>query len=330
MGRPKKIKELTEEQKKEAIMCQSSDTSLHVPVEPTKEQKEKKQRLLKLINEVNRDHKKIVIRTANEEPNKTRAPFGIKEVDDFCGGGIHGNFIIIWGSESVGKSSLCLYQVAEAQKQGKLCAYLDLEHAFDKNRAKLLGVNLDDLFLAEDLDTAEQAMDLVIRLAKDKAVDLIIVDSIQAMTPKGENENKSGKERSMEEDEIALLAKKMGKFLRRTATPIYQSQIAVTLVGQSRTGGIGGFATHEELTGGRATKHYSLLTLFMRKGQGVDAPTEKVDSGELDDKDKPIKITKKVGFDSVIVIQKTKVESKPELSELHLPFYFNSAFTKKT
>jgi recombination protein RecA len=219
-------------------------------------------------------------------------------------------------------------QIAEAQRRNKLCAYVDLEHSFDKTRALLFGVNLEELLLIENCNSAEDAMDIVIKLSKEKVVDLVIIDSIQAMSPKEENESKKGKERPMEDNEIAALAKKMDKFLRRTSTPIYKAKLGVTLVGQARTGGIGSFATHEELSGGRAQKHWSLMTLFLRTGTAADAPTEKIDTGEVDDKGKAIKVDMKVGFDCVIKIQKTKTNSKPQGSEIHIPFYFKSGFYK--
>jgi len=344
-GRKKKLSSILEESRKEDNIKEESksltkaEIALKIvkeadrpelfPEELTKEQKEKREKLHKIINEINREYKSIIIKFAKDEPEKERLPFGIKEIDELTGsGGVAGNFIIIWGSEGVGKSSLCYYQVAEAQKKNKICAYLDLEHAFSKERASLFGVDLNTLLLIEEINTAEEAMDIVIKLVKENVVDMIIVDSIQAFSPKSEQESKGGKERSMEENDIAILAKKMGKFIRRTATPIYKSKIGITLVGQARVGGIGSFVTHEELTGGRASKHFSLLTLFIRKGNSADAPTERIETGETDENNKPIKITKKVGFDCVIQIQKTKIKSKPELSELHIPFYFEKGFLK--
>jgi recombination protein RecA len=288
---------------------------------------EKKSRLNALMAEKNREYKGIVLKYAKDEPDKERYPFGIKQIDELTGnGGVGGNFIIVWGGEGVGKSTLALNQVATAQKNNKICAYVDIEHSFDKERALLFGVKLDELVLMEDINCAEEAMDVIISLAKEQVVDLIIVDSIQAMSPKAENEGKSGKNRGMEEDEMALLAKKMGKFLRRCSTPIYKAKIAVTMIGQSRTGGIGSFVTHEELTGGRASKHYSLLTLFLHKGVSAEAPTEKVTLKELDEDGKPIKITRKIGFECVLQIQKTKVRSQPELTNLRLPYYFDKGF----
>jgi len=288
----------------------------------TKEQIEKKERLNNVLREINKNNGKDTVKFAKDEPIKEKIPTGLESIDNFTGGGIcvRGNISIVYGGEGVGKSSLVYYTIAQAQKQGLTCAYFDLEHGFNKERASLLGVNLESLVVVEAVDSAEQAMDFVITMAKEKVVDFCAIDSVQAFSCKAENESKAGKERKMEEDEIALLAKKMGKFCRRVGTPIYRGQVALLLVGQSRTGGIGGFATHEELTGGRAQKFWSLLTLFIRKGQSVDAPVEKIEvNGE--------KKTVKIGFDCVIKIEKTKVSgSKTEQSEIHIPYYFKTGY----
>lgn len=340
-GRPKKVKNipLSEESKKliekgledaKEGKIERIDISKEIPI-ISKEQKEKKQRLLKLINEVNREHKSIVLKFAKDEPIKTKIPSDIVEIDEFTGGGIiSGNVSIIYGSEGCGKSTLAYNFVAGAQRRGKLCAYYDLEHMFDQTRAKTMGVDVEELLISEEFDTAEEAMDSIIDLSRKQVIDCIVVDSVQAFSPKAEQEGKGGKERKMEEDEIAVLAKKMGKFLRRVGTPIYKGKIALLLIGQARTGGLGSFMTHEELTGGRAQKFWSLLTMYARKGQNADAPTEKVDSGEVDENDKPIKITRRVGFDAVLKIEKTKTNSKPEGSELHIPYYYSSGFVKNS
>jgi recombination protein RecA len=298
-------------------------------IEYTKEQEEKRERLHKLMNETNREFKSVVLKFAKDEPVKTKIPFGLTELDAFTGGGIiSGNVSIIYGSEGSGKSTLAYNLVASAQKEGKLCAYYDLEHMFDSTRAIKMGVNIDNLLLSEEFDTAEEAMDSIISLSRAKAIDLIVIDSVQALSTKEEQESKGGKERKMEENEIASLAKKMGKFLRKVGTPLYKGKVALLLIGQARTGGLGSFITHEELTGGRAQKFWSLLTLYIRKGQNADAPTQKVELEELDENGKKIKITKRIGFDAVIKVEKTKTNSEPEGSDIHLPFYFSSGFIK--
>ena len=332
-GRPRKNKEipLSEESRKlidkglqEAKEGKIEKVDLEKELIPiTKEQKEKKEKLNTVLRDINKQYNDpTMMKFASEEPPKESLPLGIKAIDEFLGGGaVIGNFIVIYGSEGVGKSTLAYNQVAEAQRNGKICAYIDLEHTIDKTRLNQFDVNLDSLVLVENVETAEQAMDITIKLAKEKVVDLIIIDSIQAMSPHDEQfEGKGEKERSMQADEMALLARKMGKFLRRTAPFIYKGKVAVLLIGQVRTGGLGSFITHETLTGGHGIKHWSMLTVFMRKGQGADAPTEKYEENGK-------KKERRIGFDTVLKIDKTKKSnSKPELSELHIPFYFDVGF----
>lgn len=292
--------------------------------ELTPEQKERKDKLKLIMNDINKNYSdKNMIKFAVNEPPKESIEFGLNEIDEFLGGGaVIGNFIVIYGSEGVGKSTLAYNQIAEAQKQGKIAAYIDLEHGFTIERAIQFGINVEDLVLIENCGTAEAAMDISIKLAKERVVDLIILDSIQAMSPKAEQvQGKGEKIRSMEQEEMALLARKMGKFLRRVAPFIYKGKVAYMLIGQVRTEGLGSFVTREGLTGGHGLKHWSMLTVYLRKGQGVDAPTVK-----YKDDDGKAK-SKKIGFDCVLKIVKTKKNnSQKELSQLHIPFYFDRGF----
>ena len=289
----------------------------------TKEQKARREKLNETLLGINKKYNDPnMVKFADKEPPKESIPFNNKDLDNFLGGGgVYGNYVIYWGTEGVGKTTLGLLQVAETQRQRKIACYIDLEHTLDLERAKQFGVNSEELVLVENASTAEQAMDIVIELATKKVVDLIIVDSIQAMTPKEENvEGKAENLRPMEAMEIAALAKKMGKFLRRTAGAIYKGKCAVILIGQARTGGIGTFIVKDELTGGRAIKFWSMQTAYLRKGQGADAPVESyTEEGK--------KKERRVGFDCVIKIEKTKKgNSKPELSELHIPYFFKTGF----
>jgi recombination protein RecA len=290
---------------------------------------DKRKKLELIMKEINRDMKEVVLKYASEEPDKVKIPFGVETIDEFVGGGaLCGNYIIVYGGEGVGKTTLILKQIASAQKEGKICCYIDLEHGFNKERATALGVNLSELVLIEDINNAEEAMNITVKLAREKVVDYIAIDSIQAMSPTQEQFTKKGKEKGLEDDEMALLARKMGKFTRICATPIYQANIALVLIGQIRTEGLGTFITKSGLTGGHAIKHWSQLTIYMRKGQGADAPTEEIETGKVDKKGKPKKELIRIGFDCVLTIQKTKTNSKPENSSLHIPFYFSSGFDK--
>lgn len=321
MGRPKK------KQVEEVLVEQAETTKVEEPkVVESKLDPKKKAVLMKLMNEVNTSFDdKDMLKFAINEPHKESIPYGIPDLDKFAGNGsVKGNVTITWGGEGCGKTTLAYYQIAETQKAGGIACLIDMEHSFDGERAKTFGVNLDELILIENCTHSEQAMNIVIKLAKEKVVDLIVLDSIQAMSSKAEQETKKGVERSMEEDEIAVLAKKMGKFLSRIAGFIYKGKTALLLIGQVRTGGIGTFITKDTLTGGRALGHWSVQTLYLRKGQGADAPTEKVMNEETGKKE-----DKKIGFDMVIKVEKTKKSgSQPELSEIHLPFLFKNGLNE--
>ena len=285
--------------------------------------------LQNIMRDINKKIGPNAIKFAKDELIKDRLLFGIEDIDKFTGGTVRGNFSIVWGGDSVGKSTLAYTQIATNQKLGIKCAYFDLEHSFNPKRAELLGIDLEDLVLIEDITTAEQAMDILINLAKAKVIDYAVIDSIQAMSPKGQQETKQGAAKSVEDDNIALLARKMGQFLVMSKDSVYAANIGVLLIGQVRTGGIGTFVTNSTLSGGHALKHYSMLTIFMRKGQGVDAPIEKYKEYFEDEKGKQHHITKEraVGFDAVFKIEKKKVDNcQPEGSQLHIPFYFDTGF----
>jgi len=254
---------------------------------------------------------------------------GIKRIDEFNGGGMkRGTFSILYGGYSVGKSTLVLQQIADAQKQGLICAYIDLEHTFEKPRAKQLGVNLEELVLAEKCSNAEQALEIIRALCKEKAVDYFAIDSVQAMSPLNEQENK-GKERQLVEKEIAELARTLSKFFRVVAPDVFNAKASVVLIGQIRIHGIGTFFTRAGLTGGEALKHWANQMMFMRQGQGADAPVNQFKRYFLDPDGKLRYKTekKKIGFDTVLKLEKTKSsESMPEGSDIHIPFVFEKGF----
>ena len=301
MGRPKKDVEVEKKENKEELS--------------------KQERLKLVMREICKDAKCNVVYMASEEPIKEKVPFGNKLIDEFTGGGIiKGNYSVIYGSEGTGKTTLVLMQIAEIQKAGGTAAYVDLEHTINKDRAIQHGVDWDKLIIiGGDAHYAEQSMEVVRSLAKEKVIDYIAVDSLNGFSPKSEQETNKGAEVAIEHDEMAALAKKIGKFINVTKDYVYQGKVAVVFIGQVRTQGIGGFATFEGMSGGHCVKHYSVFTMYLRKGQSVDAPTEK---RMIDGEKKEIK----TGFDCVLKIIKTKTNSQPEGSELHLPFTFKDGF----
>lgn len=287
---------------------------------------EKKSRLNALMAEKNREYKGIVLKYAKDEEAPTRTLFGVAPIDELTGGLPSKRFNIIWGGESVGKTTLSYMLIANAQKNNKLCAYIDLERSYDEERAKQFGVNVNDLVLANSFETAEEAMDVLIEMCRSKVVDFIVLDSIQGLSPKGEQITKKGKLKSIEEDEMALLARKMSKFFRVSASGVYKGDVTVLLIGQARMD-IGGFIPLEALTGGKALKFWSTMTLRMNRGPKAEAPSEKVILEEKDEDGKAIKIERKIGFQSVIKLEKVKISgTKMEGSEVRLPFLFTSGF----
>jgi RecA/RadA recombinase/endogenous inhibitor of DNA gyrase (YacG/DUF329 family) len=193
-----------------------------------------------------------------------------------------------------------------------------IHNSFDPIRAKLFGVNLEDLILANSFDNAEQAMDTLISMCKEKLVDYIVLDSVQALSPKGEQETKKGKEKSIEDDTMALLARKLSQFFRMSASGIYKGNVAILLIGQVRMN-LGGFIALESLSGGKALEHWSAMTLNVRRGAKADAPTEKV---ETEDDCKEVI----VGYNTIIKLEKTKITSKTEGNNVSIPFYFDKGY----
>jgi RecA/RadA recombinase len=268
------------------------------------------------------------VKFAKDEPPKDSLEWPVPELNAFCKSLVKGNFSVLWGSNSVGKSTLAYQTIAHNQKIGKVCCLIDSEHNFNKDRAKELGIDLDSLLLIEEADTAEEGMDMIIELCKSKTVDLFIVDSVQAMSPEGEQVTKKDKIKSIADDEMAQIARKLSKFFRVCATPLYKANAHCLLIGQVRKN-LGGFVVLDTLSGGEAQNHWATAIIHMRQGQGADAPSEKVKIDVEDDQGTIHKETVeiKLGHATVFKINKTKVSgSKPKDSTLNIPFWFNTGF----
>lgn len=283
---------------------------------------------MKQLNKSNKD--KTLLKFGENKDESKYISFGVPQIDQFTGGGsTQGTFTVLYGGKSVGKTTLALQQIASAQKEGKICCLIDLEHGWDKERAEKFGVNLEELVLVETAQTAEQAMDIINELAKDKLVDLVLVDSINAMSPEGEQQTKKGKSKSVADDSMALLARKLGQFFRMVAPHIFRAKISVVMIGQVRTAGIGSFYTYAGLSGGNALEHWMSTCLFLRHGQKADAPVvkRKVEIPTPDGGTHKKTVTDQIGFDCVIRMDKTKnSNSASEGSDIHIPFYFQTGF----
>jgi RecA/RadA recombinase len=172
---------------------------------------------------------------------------------------------------------------------------------------------------------AEQPLDVIIKICKEKAIQFVVVDSINGLSPKNEQIQGKTKERSVEDDSMALIARKLSQFFRMAVSYVAEAKCAVLLIGQSRMD-LGSFIKLETLSGGHALLHYSRLILKVRRGQGADAPTEKVEE-TTDDVDKdgnPVvkKVEKKVGFDLVVKVEKSQIDGCVENEEVHMQFYY--------
>lgn len=290
---------------------------------------ERKKILLETMKKLNKNMGKGFIEFADTSPEKEVIPFGIEALDKFYGGGVvRRKFTVDFGGEDTGKSTRALHLTANAQKLGHICCYIDLERKFDKERAKQLGVDLDDLVLIQTAKTAEESMDAIRILAQEKVVDLIVLDSIQSMSPKGEQETKKGKVKSIEDDEVALLARKLGKFFRVVSPDIFRANIAVYLIGQVRQN-LGGFFTFADLSGGNALKHFMSMCTFSRKGQKSDFPVEKkkIEITTPDGEKHKKTVTEVIGFDCVLKMVKSHIgDSVREGKDIHIPFYYNTGF----
>lgn len=164
----------------------------------------------------------------------------------------------IYGPESAGKSTLCLQLVAEAQKKGLTCAFVDAEHALDPQYAEKLGVDLNELLVSQP-DTGEQALEITDMLVRSNSVGLIIVDSVAALTPKAEIEGEMG------DSHVGLQARLMSQALRKLTGNIKHANCLVVFVNQIRMKIGVMFGSPETTTGGNALKFYSSVRLDIRR-----------------------------------------------------------------
>jgi len=174
------------------------------------------------------------------------------------GGLPRGRIIEIYGPESSGKTTLALHTVAEAQKKGGICAFVDAEHAVDPAYARKLGVNIDDLLISQP-DTGEQALEIADTLVRSGAVDVLVIDSVAALTPRAELEGEMG-------DSLpGLQARLMSQALRKLTGSISKSNTMVIFINQIRMKIGVMFGSPETTTGGNALKFYASVRLDIRR-----------------------------------------------------------------
>ena len=174
------------------------------------------------------------------------------------GGLPRGRVVEIYGPESSGKTTLTLSVIAQAQKVGGICAFIDAEHALDPSYAQRLGVNVEDLLVSQP-DTGEQALEIADMLVRSAAIDVIVVDSVAALTPKAEIEGEMG------DHHVGLQARLMSQALRKLTANIKRSNTMVVFINQIRMKIGVMFGNPETTTGGNALKFYSSVRLDIRR-----------------------------------------------------------------
>jgi len=187
-------------------------------------------------------------------------PTGILSLDVALGvcGIPRGRIIEIYGQESSGKTTLALHCIAEAQREGGIAAFIDAEHALDVNYAEKLGVDVDNLLVSQP-DSGEQALEIIDTLVRSNAVDLIVVDSVAALTPQAEIEGDMG------DAHVGLQARLMSQALRKLTGAISKSNTSIIFLNQIRMKIGVMFGNPETTTGGNALKFYSSVRMEIRK-----------------------------------------------------------------
>ena len=178
------------------------------------------------------------------------------------GGYPKGRIIEIFGPESSGKTTLALHAIAEAQKQGGIAAFIDAEHAFDRFYAAALGVNIDELLISQP-DNGEQALQIADQLISSSAIDIIVIDSVAALTPKKEIEGEMG------DSVVGLHARLMSQALRKLTSTISKTNTACIFINQLREKIGVMFGNPETTTGGNALKFYASVRLDIRRTNAV-------------------------------------------------------------
>lgn len=191
-------------------------------------------------------------------------PTGAMSLDIALGGGVpRGRIVEIYGPESSGKTTLSLHVVAEAQKKNGICAFVDAEHALDPEYAKRIGVNIDELLLSQP-DSGEQALEIVETLVRSNAVDVIVVDSVAALTPRAEIDGEMG------DSHMGLQARLMSQALRKLTAVISKSKTTVIFLNQLRMKIGVMFGNPETTTGGQALKFYASVRMEIRSAGKIE------------------------------------------------------------
>ncbi len=232
---------------------------------------DKKKALDTAIAQIERDFGKGSVMRLGENAHIVveAIPTGSLALDIALGiGGVpKGRIIEIYGPESSGKTTLALHVVAEAQKRGGEVAYIDAEHAMDPTYARALGVDIDSMLISQP-DTGEQGLEITEALVRSGAIDVVVVDSVAALTPRAEIEGDMG------DSHVGLLARLMSQALRKLAGSISKTNCVVIFINQLREKVGVVYGNPEVTTGGRALKFYSSVRMEVRRIEAIKAGTE--------------------------------------------------------
>ncbi len=234
----------------------------------------KKKALELTLNKLEKTYGKGTVMTLGSQPveiEEDAIPTGSLGLDIAMGIGGYprGRVIEIYGPESSGKTTLALHAIAEAQKKGGIAAFIDAEHAFDRFYAKNLGVDLENLIISQP-DYGEQALEIVDNLIRSGAIDIIVVDSVAALTPKSEIEGEMG------DSKMGLHARLMSQALRKLTSSISKTNSTVIFINQLRDKIGIVFGNPETTTGGNALKFYASARIDVRRSTQIKDSEGKV------------------------------------------------------
>jgi recombination protein RecA len=265
----------------------------------------------KTLEDVQRDiAKKIpgvrIYRGSSPEAELEIQEFGITPLDKLCRGMLCGGYTILWGPDKSGKSTLMARAMAQMQRDGRTVLLVDLESRMDPEWLKRQGVSLDDLYIQRGGDNLEANLDAVNAWVREGVVDAVCIDSISAQAPSGEMEDKSGKEKSIKDDTVALLARKLSQWFRIFTTITVERKVPVVLLSQTRTTNLHAGA-YQDMSGGRAPKHWGSTTVKCVRSSKI----EMTQGGQK----------KQLGFWLRCTLDKTSLCAN-EGQQVLLPFYF--------
>ena len=232
----------------------------------------KKEALAAAIKQVEKQFGKGSIMRLGDDANRMdvkAVSTGILPLDIALGiGGLpRGRITEIYGPEAGGKTTVTLHMIAEVQRQGGTAAFIDAEHALDPMYAKKLGVDIDNLLLAQP-DTGEQGLDIAEALIRSSAIDIVVIDSVAALVPKSEIDGEMG------DANVGLHARMMSKAMRKLTAVIGKTDTIAVFINQIREKVGIMYGNPETTTGGRALKFYSTIRLEVRKGEPIKQGTE--------------------------------------------------------